>query len=83
MRGAIYAAWAVFSVLAVLMFMQSAKELAPAEDQGVIFGVVNTLVKPVVKLLALPLIIITVGIALFFVNVLMLWITDAIGSFRT
>jgi len=42
MRGAIYAAWAVFSVLAVLMFMQSAKELAPAEDQGVIFGVVNT-----------------------------------------
>src|SRR5207248_6265540 len=42
MRGAIYAAWAIFSVLAVLMFMQSAKELAPAEDQGVIFGVVNT-----------------------------------------
>jgi multidrug efflux pump len=42
MRGAIYAAWGVFSVLAVLMFMQSAKELAPAEDQGVIFGVVNT-----------------------------------------
>ena len=24
------------------MFMQSPKELAPAEDQGVIFGVVNT-----------------------------------------
>src|SRR5207302_10907788 len=42
MRGAIYAAWAVFAVLAVLMFMQSDKELAPAEDQGVIFGVVNT-----------------------------------------
>ncbi|MFL5430490.1 MAG: efflux RND transporter permease subunit, partial [Myxococcales bacterium] len=41
-RGAIYVAWAVFSVLAVLMFSQSAKELAPSEDQGVIFGVVNT-----------------------------------------
>ncbi|HET7784961.1 MAG TPA: efflux RND transporter permease subunit [Myxococcales bacterium] len=41
-RGAIYAAWIVISVLAVVMFVQSPKELAPAEDQGVIFGVVNT-----------------------------------------
>jgi multidrug efflux pump len=41
-RRAIYAAWAIASVLAVLMFTQSARELAPTEDQGVIFGVVNT-----------------------------------------
>jgi len=41
-RGAIYATWVVISVLAVLMFVQSPKELAPSEDQGVIFGVVNT-----------------------------------------
>src|SRR5213082_2791645 len=41
-RGPVYLAWAVVSVLAILMFMQSPKELAPAEDQGVIFGVVNT-----------------------------------------
>ena len=41
-RGAIYVAWAVVSVLAVLMFWQSPKELAPTEDQGVIFGVLNT-----------------------------------------
>jgi multidrug efflux pump len=32
----------VISVLAELMFVQSPKELAPSEDQGVIFGVVNT-----------------------------------------
>ena len=43
-----------------------------------VFGIVNTFVKPVVKLLSLPLIILTVGIALLFVNVLMLWITDEI-----
>jgi putative membrane protein len=43
-----------------------------------VFGVVNAFVKPVVKLLSLPLIILTVGIALLFVNVLMLWITDVI-----
>jgi multidrug efflux pump len=41
-RGAIYTAWIVVSVLAVLMFTQSPRELAPTEDQGVIFGLVNT-----------------------------------------
>jgi multidrug efflux pump len=41
-RAPVYVAWVVFSVLALLMFQQSAKELAPSEDQGVIFGVVNT-----------------------------------------
>ena len=41
-RAPIYAAWVVISLLAVLMFMQSPRELAPAEDQGVIFGIVNT-----------------------------------------
>ena len=41
-RGVIYTAWAILSVLVVLMFSQAPKELAPAEDQGVIFGVVNT-----------------------------------------
>ena len=45
-----------------------------------VFGVVNAIVKPVVKLLSLPVIVLTVGIALFFINVLMLWITDAIVS---
>ena len=41
-RGPIYLAWIVVSLLAFLMFAQSPKELAPAEDQGVIFGIVNT-----------------------------------------
>jgi multidrug efflux pump len=41
-KGAIYTAWIVFSLLAFLMFSQAPRELAPAEDQGVIFGVVNT-----------------------------------------
>jgi putative membrane protein len=45
-----------------------------------VFGLVNAFVKPVVTVLSLPLIVLTVGIALFFINVLMLWITDAIVS---
>ena len=42
---------------------------------GLVFAVVNLLVKPVVVLLALPLVILTLGVALFFVNVLMLYLT--------
>ena len=41
-RGIIYASWAVISLLAAAMFFQSPRELAPVEDQGVIFGIVNT-----------------------------------------
>jgi putative membrane protein len=43
---------------------------------GLVFTVVNMLVKPIVTFLALPLILITLGIALFFVNLLMLYITS-------
>jgi len=55
---------------------------------GLVFGLVNLLVKPIVKLLALPLIVLTLGIALFFINLLMLYITAwivpgfTISSFR-
>jgi putative membrane protein len=47
---------------------------------GAVFGVVNWIVKPIVTLLALPLIILTLGIALFFVNLLMLYITSWVIS---
>jgi len=41
-RRAIYVAWGVLSVVALLMFTQAPRELAPTEDQGVIFGIVDT-----------------------------------------
>ncbi len=40
-RPAVYIVWVVISLLSVPMFMLSSKELAPAEDQGVIFGIVE------------------------------------------
>ena len=43
---------------------------------GLVFGLVNFLVKPIIKLLAIPIIVITLGIALFFINLLMLYITS-------
>jgi multidrug efflux pump len=41
-RGFVYAAWGFFTVMAVIMFKMSPNELAPVEDQGVIFGIINT-----------------------------------------
>ena len=41
-RKAIYVVWGVLSLLVILMFSQAPKELAPSEDQGIIFGILNT-----------------------------------------
>jgi multidrug efflux pump len=41
-RGPTYAVWIVVSLLTLAMFTQVPKELAPTEDQGYIFGVVNS-----------------------------------------
>ena len=40
-RPAVYMVWIVVGLLAIPMFIMSAKELAPTEDQGVIFGIVE------------------------------------------
>jgi len=40
-RPAVYTIWIVVSLLTVPMFVMSARELAPAEDQGVIFGILD------------------------------------------
>jgi multidrug efflux pump len=41
-RPAVYTLWIGLSLFAILMYQQSAKELAPTEDQGVIFGIVDS-----------------------------------------
>jgi putative membrane protein len=47
---------------------------------GLLFGIVNAIVKPVVKLLAFPLYILTLGLFTFVVNALMLELTAWISS---
>ncbi len=41
-RPAVYAVWLVISLVTIPMFIMSAKELAPTEDQGVIFGILDS-----------------------------------------
>jgi multidrug efflux pump len=40
-RPAVYTVWIVISFLTIPMFTMSARELAPSEDQGVIFGILD------------------------------------------
>jgi putative membrane protein len=50
---------------------------------GVIFGIVNAIVKPVVKFVSMPFVILTLGLLLLVINGLMLlltsWIAGKIG----
>jgi putative membrane protein len=50
---------------------------------GLVFSLANMVVKPVVAILAIPLIIVTLGIAYFLVNVLMIFLTSwVVGDFH-
>jgi putative membrane protein len=49
---------------------------------ALIFGLVNVVVKPVVKFLALPLLILTLGLFTLVINALMLMLTAAIAGNR-
>ncbi|MCQ9163804.1 phage holin family protein [Arthrobacter sp. STN4] len=48
---------------------------------GLVFGVVNALVKPVVKVLALPVTILTLGLFTIIINAAMLWLTSWLSSY--
>ena len=45
---------------------------------ALVFGILNTVLKPLLKVLTLPLALVTFGIAWFFVSLLMLWITASL-----
>jgi len=47
---------------------------------ALIFGVVNAIIKPVVKLFSLPLFVLTLGLITFVINALMLWLTEWISE---
>lgn len=43
---------------------------------AIVLGLLNTFIKPVLQLLALPITIITLGLFYFVINVLMIYLTD-------
>ena len=43
---------------------------------AIVIGIVNTFIRPILQLIALPISILTFGIAAFLINVLLLWGTS-------
>jgi putative membrane protein len=48
---------------------------------GLVFGVVNALVKPIVKVLSIPATILTLGLFTIVINAAMLWLTSWLSSY--
>jgi putative membrane protein len=47
---------------------------------ALIFGVLNAVVRPILKLLTLPFLIVTLGLFIFVLNAFMLWLTGEISD---
>lgn len=83
----------VFSWLSNIIAIFVAATLVPGIDYGrnfwvlalagLVFGLVNMFVRPFVILFTLPAVILTLGVALFFINALMLALTAwIVGPFH-
>lgn len=70
----------VLGVAAAILTKVTVAHFGDVVLAAAVFGILNTFLKPLARLLTLPLAIITLGIAWFFVSMLMLWITQAIVS---
>ena len=47
---------------------------------ALVFGVLNAIVRPILKLLTCPLIVLTLGLFTFVINAVMLWLTSAVSE---
>ena len=47
---------------------------------ALVFGVLNAIVRPILKVLTCPLIVLTLGLFTFVINALMLWLTSAVSE---
>ena len=80
------ALWVVTLILPGLNFVGGTTALQTAGIilvVGVIFGLVNAVIKPLVQVLSIPLYILTLGLFHVVVNALMLWITAWITDHTT
>ncbi len=72
----------VLAVVAAVLEGVHVKSAWALLGAAAVFGVLNTMLKPLLRLVTLPLAVLTFGIAWFFVSLLMLLLTQAIvGGF--
>ena len=68
-------------VLGVVVAVLSGVEVDSAGDlikAALLFGILNTILKPLLRLLTLPIAFITLGLIWFGVSMLMLWLTSVL-----
>jgi putative membrane protein len=70
----------VLGVVTLLLSDVTSKNFGSLLFAAAVFGVLNTLFKPLLRFITFPLALLTLGIAWFFVSMLMLDLTDAIVS---
>jgi len=78
------ASWAANAV--VLGIAAAASDNVNADNFGdlviaaAVFGILNTILKPILRLVTLPIAVVTLGLAWFGISMLMLWLTSLIVS---
>lgn len=73
----------VLAIVTVLLHEVTVKNFWTLLEAAAVFGVLNTVLKPLLRLITLPLAVLTLGIAWFFVSMLMLVITrDIVSGFH-
>ena len=69
---------ALLLVVAKLVRGVEVKSFGSALIGALVFGVVNALVRPVMVFLTFPITLVTLGLFLFVINALMLWLVSAL-----
>jgi putative membrane protein len=73
----------ILAVVVVLLKDVRVSDVGAVLAAAAVFGVLNTILKPLLRLITLPLAFLTLGIAWFFVSMLMLVITrDIVSGFK-
>lgn len=81
-----FALWVVTLVVPGIRFTgfdSTLQEIGVIFVVGVIFGLVNAVIKPIVQFISIPLYILTLGLIHIVINALMLWITAWITEHTT
>lgn len=81
-----FALWVVTLIVPGISFVggdSTLQEVGIIFVVGVIFGLVNAIIKPIVQFISIPLYILTLGLIHIVINALMLWITSWITENTT
>ena len=73
----------VLAVVTAVLSGVEVDDVGSLINAALLFGILNTILKPVLRALTLPLAFITLGLIWFAVSMLMLWLTDLfVGGFE-